>query len=76
MSRLRALGVDISFWQGKPDFEKMRKAHHDFLENIKEGRTESQIVPHALTLSILHTLDQCRYKAGIRYAGETEGETL
>ena len=26
MSRLRALGVDISFWQGKPDFEKMRKA--------------------------------------------------
>ena len=49
---------------------------HDFLENIKEGRTESQIVPHALTLSILHTLDLCRYKAGIRYAGETEGETL
>jgi len=50
---------------------------HDFINNIKAGRTESEVVPHAMTLSILHTLDQCRYKAGIRYAGEKEeGESL
>ena len=31
MSRLRALGVDISFWQGSPDFEKMKKAGATFV---------------------------------------------
>lgn len=45
---------------------------HDFLNNIRQNRKESQIVPHAQTLAILHTLDQCRYQAGIRYAKENE----
>ncbi len=31
MSRLRALGVDISHWQGYPDFEKMKKAGASFV---------------------------------------------
>ena len=31
MSRLRALGVDISHWQGKPDFVKMKKAGVSFI---------------------------------------------
>ncbi len=31
MSRLRALGVDISHWQGYPDFKKMKKAGASFV---------------------------------------------
>ncbi len=31
MSRLRALGVDISHWQGSPDFTKMKNAGATFV---------------------------------------------
>ena len=65
MSRLRALGVDISFWQGKPDFEKMRKAFHGFGDRLRVVGVSDWLCGRAAQAPVLRDLRILRIHNGI-----------
>lgn len=46
----------------------------DFVTNVKAGKSESSRVPHALSLAVIETLEQCRKQAGVYYPKEGKTE--
>ena len=44
----------------------------DFIENVQSGRTESERLPHALTLDIIGILETCRKQSGVIYPCDEE----
>lgn len=38
--------------------------------DIRAGRTESEVLPHSTTVTVMEILDEIRAQAGVRYAGE------
>ncbi len=44
----------------------------DFIENVRKGSAESELLPHALSLDIISILETCRKKSGVIYPCDEE----
>lgn len=56
----------------KPSEEGFTYQLRDFVENVQEGRAESEKLPHQLTLDILEVCTECRRQMGVVYPNDTK----
>lgn len=63
---LKANGEKLVF-NGKTDY--LTQADH-VASDIRAGKTESALVPHAATLACMRIMDECRRQMGLRYPFE------
>lgn len=65
-------GSDEQHFSLMPEGMGYQYEAEEVMHCLDEGLTESQVVPHSFTLSLMETLDRIREAAGIRFPGRDQ----